>query len=203
MIASERRETHIAADSASPRRRLRQISSRVALSAVALTFVTLPAIESVALGKEAPVVAASARPLALIENRRVLSYPLEQVWPAAIRYLKVDRGFEIDDHDREAGYILFEFPLPGQRTGSGSLEMFATSDSSGRPSVSLAANTGAGPLHLPNALLDGIASKVRAERGQPAAPPAPPKQPPEQDDPEGDKPEDDHSVPLMPPAEEP
>jgi hypothetical protein len=141
---------------------------------------------------------AAARPLALIENRRVLSYPLDQVWPTAIRYLRIDRGFKVTDRDEQAGYMLFEFPVDGGRTGSGSVEMFATEDASGRPSVSISVNTGAGPVHLPNAILDGIAAKVRAERGQPSTPPK--QQPPA---PPKDKPEDDNSVPLLPPASDP
>jgi hypothetical protein len=138
----------------------------------------------------------------LIENRRTLSYPIDQVWPTAIRYLRIDRGFGIIDRDRDAGYMLFEFPLEEKRIGSGSVEMFATVDASGRASVSISVNTGAGPVHLPNSILDGIAAKVRAERGQPPPPP-PPKQeePPKKD--KDEKPDDDHSVPLLPPSTDP
>ncbi len=173
--------------------------------AIALTLLAQPA-----RGSGAAVDAAGAllddalepaqlatRPLALIENRRVLSYPFEPVCPTAIRYLRIDRGYEISDRDDEAGYILFAFELDGGRKGSGSVEMFRTEDASGRPSVSVAVNTGAGPVHLPNAILDGIAAKVRAERGQPAPPPSREQPPP------NDKPEDDGSVPLLPPAQDP
>src|SRR5690606_31347134 len=145
-------------------------------------------------GRDGPAPAAA---FALLENRRVLSYPFEQVWPTAIRYLRIDRGFEVTDRDEQAGYMLFEFPLEGGRTGNGSVEMFATEDASGRPSVSVSVNTGAGPVHLPNSILDGIAAKVRSERGQPVNPPK--QEPP----PKQDEPEDDNSVPLLPPAQDP
>jgi hypothetical protein len=173
------------------------------MGVIALTFVAVPTFESDArhggqAGGQAEAAGIAAPVLALIENRRVLSYPIDQVWPTAIRYLRIDRGFKLTDRDREAGYMLFEFPLEGARLGSGSLEMFATEDAAGRPSVSLTVNTSAGPVHLPNAILDGIAAKVRAERGQPAPPP-----PPEQDEPKEDEPDDDHSVPLLPPAQDP
>jgi hypothetical protein len=176
---------------------------RSVIGVIALTLVTIPALESGARTLEAsenagPV--AAAQPLLLIENRRMLSYPIDHVWPTAIRYLRIDRGFEITDRDRDAGYLLFEFPLEEKRIGSGSVEMFAAVDASGRASVSIGVNTGAGPVHLPNSILDGIAAKVRAERGQPAPPP-PPKQ--EEPPPKKDKPEDDHSVPLLPPAIDP
>lgn len=195
MIGSDRRETHIAGSSAP---RIRKISPWLVTGAVALTFVTLPALESVAFG-QGPLAAASARPFALIVNRRVLSYPIDQVWPTALRYLRVDRGFAVNDHDREAGYVLFDFPVSGEGKGSGSLEIYETTDPSGRPSVGIAVNTGAGPVHLPNAILDGIAAKLRAERGQPAPPP-PSSPPPQKDQPDDI---DDHGVPLMPPASDP
>jgi hypothetical protein len=52
---------------------------------------------------------------------------------------------------------------------------------------------------LPNSILDGIAAKVRAERGQPIDPPKQEQPPPKQDDPDAD----DGSVPLLPPAQDP
>jgi hypothetical protein len=180
---------------------------RVLIGVIALTLVTIPALESGAqmidsadLVENAEPAAAVGKPLLLIENRRMLSYPIDHVWPTAIRYLRIDRSFEIIDRDRDAGYLLFEFPLEEKRIGSGSLEMFATVDAAGRASVSISVNTGAGPVHLPNSILDGIAAKVRAERGQPAPPP-PPQQ--EEPPPKKDEPDDDHSVPLLPPASDP
>jgi hypothetical protein len=201
-----RDEPHIATAPAGTRRRTPKILSCAVFGVIALTLIAQPAVGSgaradasePAIDVGAGPAQAAARPLALIENRRVLSYPFEQVWPTAIRYLRIDRGFEVTDRDEQAGYMLFEFPLDGGRTGNGSVEMFATEDASGRASVSVAVNTGAGPVHLPNTLLDGIAAKVRAERGQPAAPPKQEQPPPEQDEPE-----DDNSVPLLPPASDP
>lgn len=175
------------------------------MGVIALTLVAIPALESGAQtlessARENPEPVAAARPLLMIENRRMLSYPIDHVWPTAIRYLRIDRGFEITDRDRDAGYLLFEFPLEEKRIGSGSVEMFEAVDASGRASVSISVNTGAGPVHLPNSILDGIAAKVRAERGQPSPPP-PPKQ--EEPPPKKDKPDGDHSVPLLPPATDP
>lgn len=194
---------HLATDPTGAQRPIRRIGSRCVFGVIALTLIAQPAaragaasqLNHAALEQAAP---AATGPLALIENRRILSYPFDQVWPTTIRYLRIDRGFALSDRDEEAGYILFEFPLDGERSGRGSIEMFALTDASGRPSVSVAVNTGAGPVHLPNSILDGIAAKVRAERGQPAPPPKHDPPPPKQD-----KPEDDHSVPLLPPAQDP
>lgn len=143
-------------------------------------------------------------PAAFIQQRRTLSYPFEQVWPTAIRYLVVDRGYAVSDRDPDAGYILFEFSS-GDRSGQGSLEMFRIEDASGRPSVQLSVSTSAGPSHLPHTLLEGISRKVREERGQPAPPP--PTKDPEPDEPppgdEPDAPPDDGSPPMMPPPLQP
>lgn len=202
-----RNEPNIATAPAGPRRVVREILPLSVFGVIALTLIAQPASGSgagtdaaaPALASESDPAPAAARPLALIENRRVLSYPFEQVWPTAIRYLRIDRAYKVTDRDEEAGYMLFEFPLEGGRIGSGSVEMFATEDPSGRASVSVAVNTGAGPVHLPNSILDGIAAKVRAERGQPVDPPKKEAPPPKQDDPN----EDDGSVPLLPPAQDP
>jgi hypothetical protein len=184
---------------ATPSIRPRIAGPRVVFGVIALTLVTIPALESGARMPDAASVDTGLPPL-LIENRRMLSYPIDHVWPTAIRYLRIDRGFEIVDRDRDAGYLLFEFPLEEKRIGSGSVEMYETVDAAGRASVSMSVNTGAGPVHLPNSILDGIAAKVRAERGQPSPPP-PPKQ--EEPPPKKDEPDDDHSVPLLPPATDP
>jgi hypothetical protein len=147
-----------------------------------------------------------ARPLAFLSHQRVLSYPFEQVWPTAIRYLAVERQYKLTTRDPEAGYMMFEFKTAGGSQGSGSLEMFRTQDASGRQSVKMMISTGNGPGHLPHALAEGIAKKVRSERGAPANPPRgdKPKDPPKNG---GSGPEDPdvdgNGVPLMPPAVDP
>lgn len=130
-----------------------------------------------------------------LQHSRVLPYPADQVWPTTIRYLRVDRGFAIVDRDRDAGFILFEFTAGSDAAskGSGSIELVTTSDPSGRPAVKLQISTDAGPLHLPHAIADGLAAKLKAEHGPPAPPPPsappsptpPPSPPPEAPDDDG------------------
>ena len=138
---------------------------------------------------------------------RVLSYPFEQVWPTAIRFLRVDRGFTITERDKEAGFLLFSFKS-GEHESSGSLEMFRTKDPSGRDSVKVSITTGAGPGHLPYTLLEGLSRKVRKERGLPAPPlrEEPPAPEPPKNGGEGDTPDEgpgDGSPPMMPPPLQP
>ncbi|MEM6996196.1 MAG: hypothetical protein AAF721_37160 [Myxococcota bacterium] len=137
----------------------------------------------------------TAAMLAAIKHDRTLSYPLAQVWPATLRYLRVDRGYTLVDRDAEAGYVLFDFPLgrPGDSSGGvarGSIEMFATEDMSGRPSVRIQISTEGGPSHLPHALAEGLAGKLRDERGAPAPPPKKTR-------PSPDKPKPDDGAPPM------
>ena len=113
-----------------------------------------------------------------LQHSRVLPYPADRVWPTTIRYLRVDRGFSVVDRDRDAGFILFEFTVgrDGEAKGRGSIELIETSDASGRAAVKLQISTDAGPVHLPHAIADGLAAKLKAEQGHPAPPPpsAPP-----------------------------
>ncbi len=132
-----------------------------------------------------------------LSQSRVLPYPVAQVWGAAIRYLRVDRDYAIVDRDPETGYIVFEIPLGGDLKGRGALEAFSTKDASGRESTQLQISTEAGPTHLPHTLLEGIAKKIKTERGQAPPPPRPTPTPtptPPKD--EGD--EDDGNAPRMP-----
>ena len=118
------------------------------------------------------------------------------MWPTAIRYLRVDRGYPVRDRDKESGFILFEFPLESQdgtpRTGEGSMELYPIEDAVGRPSVQIQVATSNGPTYLPHAIVEGLAAKVRAERGQPSAPPS--RKPPEPSPP-GNKTKPDAEAP--------
>ncbi len=167
-------------------------SRRHALCAALLLALPAPAFASSTSADAQPALGTR------LSQQRVLPYPVPQVWGAAIRYLRVDRDYAIVDRDPDTGYILFEIPLGGDRRGRGALEAFETTDASGRTSTQLQVSTEAGPTHLPHTLLEGIAKKVRAERGQ--APPPPPKKPPAKP-PEDD--DDDGSLPRMPPAVNP
>lgn len=105
--------------------------------------------------------------------KRQVSYPIEQVWPATVRYLRVDREFEIEDLDRSNGYILFRIPAGEGRTSRGSLEFIENTDAAGRDAVTLRVTATQGPPNFAFTLLDGIERKLKDERGQPVPPPSP------------------------------
>jgi hypothetical protein len=52
-------------------------------------------------------------------------YSLTQAFGAALRYLRVDLGFEVTEKDSEAAYLLFKYRMPGdpKREVPGAIEL--------------------------------------------------------------------------------
>lgn len=105
----------------------------------------------------------------------VLSYPVAEVWPTAIRYLRVDRGAALREKDAESGYVLFDLP-EAQKSYKGALEFVRTSDGEDREATRVVINLPDLPRHYELSLLDKLTLKVKDEYGSPA--PAPPRKPP-------------------------
>ena len=185
--------------------------ARCTALAVGALLLTSQAGAHAGQGAAAPAVAMHSSPQNLqsetiLNHARVLPYPVAQVWPSTVRYLRVDRHYTIQDRDKEAGYVLFDFPLgqhPEQPAslGRGSVELVSTTDASGREASKIKVATNRGPVHLPHAIVDGIAAKLLQEVGPPAPPP--PKEPPSDKAPEDDPPKDGTDPPLLPPAQDP
>jgi uncharacterized lipoprotein len=101
----------------------------------------------------------------------VVSYPMEEVWPTTVRFLRVDRGFPIREKDDAAGYVLFEY-REGNRLYKGSFEFIQTTDSQGRSATRIAVSIPDLPRHFEQILLDKLSIKIREDRGYPASPPS-------------------------------
>jgi len=112
---------------------------------------------------------------ALARSTAVLSYPLAEVWPTAVRFVRVDRGYNVREKDEESGYILFDL-VEGGKTYKASLELFRASDDQGREATRAVFSIPDLPRHYEAVLLDKLSAKVRDERGSPAPPP--PRRPP-------------------------
>src|ERR1700759_2039140 len=69
----------------------------------------------------ATLLAGSAAP-AWARSEKVLAYPREQAWPAAVRFLIVDERVKITDKDADTGYVLFDLRDDG-KLFHGSLEL--------------------------------------------------------------------------------
>ena len=106
----------------------------------------------------------------LLKVHLVVSYPYESVWPAAVRYLKVDRGWKVTEQDKDAGFVRFEM-IEDKKPHAATLELVRTTDGDGRVAVRLEMSTGDLARSQESPVLDGIAHKLRDELGPPAAPP--------------------------------
>jgi hypothetical protein len=106
-------------------------------------------------------------------------YPITSVYPAAVRFLRVDRDFPIREKDESAGYILFDYS-DGPKPCKASLELIRTNDREGRDATRLAVSIPDLPKRYEQALLDKLAVKMRDDHGPPAPPPPKPE-PPKQD----------------------
>jgi len=117
--------------------------------------------------------------VASARSTSVVSYAAGDVWPTAIRFLRVDRDYVIKEKDETAGYVIFE-ATENKRPYRGTLELVGTTDGDGRAATQLVVTLAELPRHFEVALLDKLAAKVRDERGPPTAPPAkrPPPSPP-------------------------
>ncbi len=106
------------------------------------------------------------------KTERTTTYSFEQVWPTAVRHLRVEEGFTIVEKDAEVGYVMFEVREEG-KVFSGALEVVRQKESSGRPSVRLVLRIGDRPAYMEAGVLDRLMAKLRAEHGDPPPPPEP------------------------------
>jgi hypothetical protein len=100
----------------------------------------------------------------------IASYPIVDVWPAAVRFLRVDRGFPIREKDESAGYILFDY-TDGPKPCKGSLELIRATDREGRDATRMAISIPDLPRRYEQILLDKLAAKLREDHGPPVPPP--------------------------------
>ncbi len=115
---------------------------------------------------------------ALARTSTVLPYPPADVWPTAIRFLRIDRGATVREKDPDSGYVLFEV-AEGTRTYKGSLELVRAVDGEGRESTRVVASLPDLPRHFETALIDKLGLKLQEEYGSPAPPP--PRPSPDED----------------------
>lgn len=112
-------------------------------------------------------------PPAVAKSDRVASYSFDRVWPAAVRFLRVDEGATILEKDAETGYVIFELRR-GDKTYRGALELVKVKDHAERDSVRLVVRIDDRPLWEEEGLLRRLLEKLREELGQPRDPPRQP-----------------------------
>jgi hypothetical protein len=104
----------------------------------------------------------------------IASYPITSVWPAAVRFLRVDRAFPVREKDEDAGYVLFDY-TDGPKPCKGSLELIRATDREGRDATRIAVSIPDLPRRYEQMLLDKFVAKLRDDHGPPAPPPLPRK----------------------------
>lgn len=113
--------------------------------------------------------------------QRTAHWRFEQVWPAAIRFLRIDEGHEILEKDSEAGYVIFKVKDDGKEY-QGALEVVSIVENR-RPSVRLSLRIADRPDYMAEGILRRLLYKLQEELGPPPAPP-PPKEKPAEEKPE-------------------
>ena len=109
-------------------------------------------------------------------------YSKAQTYSGALRYLRVDMGYEIVERDPDAAYLIFRYQLPGQsKTAAPATGTVEIVDADGH--VKLFVQIPAMPEYHERVLRDGLVRKLHDEYGIPPRKPAP--APPEKK-PEGD-----------------
>lgn len=100
-------------------------------------------------------------------------YSKAQTFSAALRYVRVDRGYEVVEKDPDSAYLLFRYPVPGRSNGaSGSVEVVDTTTG-----VKIYVQLPQLPAYHETVLRDGLLQKLREEYGEPPQKP-PPRSPP-------------------------
>ena len=122
-------------------------------------------------------VSASARVAA--ESR----YTKAQNYSAALRFLRVDKGYEVIERDEEAAYLIFRYPTPERKEQSvtGTIEVVEVGET-----VTVIVKLPQMPQYHERLLSDQLLKKLLDEYG----PPSPPKQKPEEKPPAEKKPKD-------------
>lgn len=136
---------------------------------------------------------ASAAP-AWARSEAEVGYSRQQAFSAALRYLRVDLGYEVTEKDADAAYLLFSFAAPelSGRTAHGSIEVVQR-----QRTVRLFVSLPELPSYQEELLKRGLLDKLRAEYGEPVEP-APEKPPAKKPEPEPKPPPED--APAAPDA---
>lgn len=102
--------------------------------------------------------------------QRKVKYRWSQVWRAAMRMIRVDRNWSIDDHSEEAGYLLFHAPEGSSQGARGSIELVALGKKESGSGLLVRAKVSNAGTHAAFTLLRALEQKLRADFGPPAPP---------------------------------
>jgi hypothetical protein len=124
-------------------------------------------------------------------------YTKAQTYSGALRYLRVDLGYDVVEKDPDAAYLIFKYAAPGQTKGNATTGTLEVIEADGK--VRLFVSLPRMPEYHERIFRDGLLKKLRDEYGappppvkkskdkpkedaKPGAPPAPEKKPDDADD---------------------
>lgn len=96
------------------------------------------------------------------------SYSKAQTYSGALRYVRVDLGYEVVEKDPDAAYLIFKYAAPGGSKNSavtGTLEVIEASGGG----VRLFVNLPRMPEYYERVFRDGLLKKLKDEYGAPPA----------------------------------
>jgi hypothetical protein len=95
-------------------------------------------------------------------------YGFDRTWNAALRLVRVDNGWKVNEKEEASGYILFDYKSPeGSKSSQGSFELVRGRDTNSP--VSVLVQLPQMPHYHEQVLLDSLSSKMRREYGDPPA----------------------------------
>lgn len=114
---------------------------------------------------------ASTRP-AEARAEEALTYTKLQSFQAALRFLRVDNGYNVLEKDQDSGYLLFEYPSRDRST-PGSIEIIEREDT-----IAVVVQLPQMPSYHERHLIEGLLNKLRSDYGAPPerAKPKPPQE---------------------------
>ncbi len=105
-------------------------------------------------------------------------YTKTQTYSGALRFLRVDKGFEVTERDPDAAYLLFRYVTTGRKQpSSGSIEIIEASDQ-----VKIVIQLAEVPSYHEQVLRDGLLHKLGQEYGEPPKREKPPPEKGKRDD---------------------
>lgn len=121
-------------------------------------------------------------------TEHTLRYTKLQSFNAALRYLRVDCGYNVVEKDPDSGYLMFEYPADGsEKLTNGSIEVIQRG-----AEVALVVRVPEMPQYHERLIANGLLKKLSLDYG---APPAPKKAPPQKAPPPAKPDKSDKSEP--------
>lgn len=122
-----------------------------------------------------------------LEAKRHTKYRWTQVWQSAMRLVRVDKGWTIEDANQEAGFLLFHDAKTNDYPAQGSIELIPQGERDDDANILVRAKVNNSGTHAAFLLLEALEKKLRADFGPPPrkrkAPKKKPKAPEDSDKP--------------------